>query len=314
MSKRTADSNKAVANAWKKEKELVGKGQGTRDWTPDQQKDILNKGKAYDDNGKAFEGQHMKSVEKYPEFQNDWENIQFLTREEHKEAHHGNWKNPTNWYYDPLTKQYTDYGEGKYIPCEIIKLSDPIMPYKDESNDLGKDDSEEKPSSNTEKKAIKAKVDPPIKTKSANTKLREDKPITPKKESVINKLGENIKEGTKFVGNKIKQAADFISENPEILLKVGEAIINIATATTYVDSENIENNNTTTNYDGFDFEDYIPSSSNSDDEIKSRKEPVTHESPREHIVPKHSQHYHTKKGLIEKEKAAYPRGKKKKKD
>ena len=38
----------------------------------------------------------MKSVEKYPEFQSDSKNIQFLTRKEHLEAHDGNWKKPTN--------------------------------------------------------------------------------------------------------------------------------------------------------------------------------------------------------------------------
>ena len=32
-------------------------GKGTREWTLQQQQDILDKGKAYDDNGKAFEGQ-----------------------------------------------------------------------------------------------------------------------------------------------------------------------------------------------------------------------------------------------------------------
>ena len=67
MSRRTAESNKAILAAWNKEQELVQEGKGTREWTYQQQKDILDKGKAYDENGVAFQGQHMKSVEKYPE-------------------------------------------------------------------------------------------------------------------------------------------------------------------------------------------------------------------------------------------------------
>ena len=68
MSRRTAESNKAILAAWNKEQELVQEGKGTREWTPQQQQDILEKGKAYDDNEKAFEGQHMKSAEMYPEY------------------------------------------------------------------------------------------------------------------------------------------------------------------------------------------------------------------------------------------------------
>ena len=129
MPRRTADANKAVLAAWEREQALVREGKGTRDWTPEQQKDILDpdRGKAYDDNGKAFEGQHMKSVEKYPEYQGNPDNIQFLTREEHINAHKGNWQNPTNWYYDPVTKQFFDFGENELIPCTIIYLNNPIL-------------------------------------------------------------------------------------------------------------------------------------------------------------------------------------------
>ncbi len=127
MSERTSKANNAIRLAWENERKLVMEGKGTRNWIPDQQKDILEYGKAYDENGKAFQGQHMKSVEKYPEFQGDPENIQFLTAQEHLEAHHGSWKNSTNWRYDPETKEYFDFGEEKYIPCPVIELSDPIV-------------------------------------------------------------------------------------------------------------------------------------------------------------------------------------------
>lgn len=127
MSRRTSEANKAILVAWNKEQELVREGEGTRDWTPEQQQDILDKGKAYDENARAFEGQHMKSAEKYPEYQGDPENIQFLTRAEHLEAHDGNWQNPTNWYFNPVTKEKLDFGDGSVIPCVIIQLTEPIV-------------------------------------------------------------------------------------------------------------------------------------------------------------------------------------------
>ena len=130
MSRRTSEANKAIRKAWQLEQERVLEGKGTRDWTPEQQQDIIDKGKAYDDDGKAFHGQHMKSAEKYPELQGDPDNIQFLTPKEHLDAHRGNWQNPTNWYYDPVTHEFNDFGEGMYIPCTVIDLSHPVVKIK----------------------------------------------------------------------------------------------------------------------------------------------------------------------------------------
>ena len=127
MSKRTSDASKAIRKAWQQEQERVLEGKGTRDWTPEQQQAIIEKGKAYDSDGKAFHGQHMKSAEKYPEFQGDPDNIQFLTQKEHLAAHRGKWQNPTNWYYDPVTYEFTYFGDGVFIPCTVIDLSYPII-------------------------------------------------------------------------------------------------------------------------------------------------------------------------------------------
>lgn len=123
MSHRTAEANKAIEEAWKKEQGYVSQGQGTRDWMPKQQKDILEKGKAYDERGKAYEGHHMKSVEAYPEYQGKPENIQFLSREEHKTAHNQNFQNSTNGHYDPGTGQTTQFEENSLEPCKAEKLS-----------------------------------------------------------------------------------------------------------------------------------------------------------------------------------------------
>ena len=142
MTRRTAEASKAIRAAWIKEQALVSEGKGTRDWTPEQQKEILELGKAYyhsdnpDDvnDGKAFEGHHMKSAEAYPEYQGDPDNIQFLSRSEHQEAHGGDYRNPTNGYFDPVTKITRDFGDNKYVPCEILKLSDPIVRLHDVGN------------------------------------------------------------------------------------------------------------------------------------------------------------------------------------
>ena len=66
-------------------------------------------------------------IEMYPEYQGDPGNIQFLTRSEHLEAHNGNWRNPTNWYFNPVTKEKFDFGDGPFIPCEVIHLPEPII-------------------------------------------------------------------------------------------------------------------------------------------------------------------------------------------
>lgn len=153
-----AQSNRAIALAWYKEQELVKQGKGTRDWTLEQQKDIIERGKAYDDDGKAFEGQHMKSVESYPEYQGNPDNIQFLTRDEHFAAHGGSWQNPTNWYYDPITKEKTIFEECELIPCKVIELCQPIIQEQaDESLDTNSQakcrEQPNIPESNSEKQA-----------------------------------------------------------------------------------------------------------------------------------------------------------------
>ncbi len=126
MSRRTADASKAIRLAWEKEQQRVLEGKGTRDWTKKQQQDIIDRGKAYDEDGKAFVGQHMKNVSTYPEYQGEPDNIQFLTYQEHFEAHKRNWHNPTNWYYNPDTKEYVNFREDEIIPCKVIELSNPI--------------------------------------------------------------------------------------------------------------------------------------------------------------------------------------------
>ena len=153
MARDIAKANRAIAEAWKREKELVKKGMGTRDWTSDQQKDILATGKVHDADGKAFEGHHMKCVSRYPDFQGEPDNIQFLSREEHIKAHGGKTQNPTNGYYDYLLEKTTvTFDEDTLIPIEpkplkeladevkeiMAKSEQPIEEAKEEQDEKGK--------------------------------------------------------------------------------------------------------------------------------------------------------------------------------
>ena len=57
------ESQNAVRKAWKQERERVQEGKGTRKWTLEQQKEILDRGSV-----RGYEGHHMKSVSLYPEY------------------------------------------------------------------------------------------------------------------------------------------------------------------------------------------------------------------------------------------------------
>lgn len=139
MSKRTSEANKAITQAWENEANLVRQGKGTRNWTVQQQNDILTKGKAYDENGKAFEGHHMKSAEAYPQFQGEPGNIQFLSRAEHFEAHDGNFQNATNGYFNHETGETKEFGDQPFQPCEPIDLTNPASQEIDSTYDVTDD-------------------------------------------------------------------------------------------------------------------------------------------------------------------------------
>lgn len=97
----------AVRNAWKEEKNRVSDGIGTRKWSENEQKELLEKGRV-----SGYEGHHMKSVKLYPEYAGDSKNIQFLTEDEHLYgAHKGDYHNLTNGYYDWDSKQMVEFGE-----------------------------------------------------------------------------------------------------------------------------------------------------------------------------------------------------------
>lgn len=299
MSRRTAESNKAILAAWNKEQELVQKGKGTREWTLEQQQDILEKGKAYDEDGVAFQGQHMKSAEMYPEYQGDPRNIQFLTRAEHLEAHDGNWRNPTNWYFNPVTKEKFDFGDGPFIPCEIIQLPEPIM-----KPSVIVETKEEILTEPIEK--VEAKETPKIKSKEETINA---KPINIPKPDIKQAGGfENT------VKQALKAVLDFSNRHPVLtgIVKVVSAV-GLAAAVDAVANGGQSNSG---NGSSDDYR-YTPSRNGSgsfnDDEVQvdiaDTYSSVERSSPEEHMVKGHGQHYHYKDGSVRwREKDPYTRG------
>lgn len=275
MSRRTAESSRAILAAWNKEQELVQEGKGTREWTPQQQQVILEKGKAYDDNGKAFEGQHMMSAEKYPKYQGEPGNIQFLTRAEHLEAHDGSWQNPTNWYYNPVTKEKFDFGGGPFIPCEITQLPEPIISLTEDSSKV--------------EDALKQSIEPSRKMYS-----KPEPPKTHKVQIEVPKKARNaLVKGLKSVGR-------FIVEHPTESLKIaGLAIGGVATAVSSIKGRSSGSTHRPTS-----------NSANSSvaEKIADIVEKASRSLPSENDVTGHKQRYHTKSGVIWKDKAPYHRG------
>lgn len=119
------DRQKAVREAWAREKSLCAQGKGTVDWSRAQQAELMSRGKV-----SGFEGQHMKSVSAYPEHAADPNNIQLLSHEDHLAAHNSGqeqsgYRSPTNGCYDPETGTMHSFGDGPPQAVEVIELSDP---------------------------------------------------------------------------------------------------------------------------------------------------------------------------------------------
>ena len=272
MSRRTSEASKAIREAWENEQKLVLKGKGTRDWTPEQQLSILDKGKAYDEDGKAFEGHHMKSAEAYPEYQGDAHNIQFLSRSEHQEAHGGNYQNATNGYYDFETKETRSFGEDIYKPCEIIELSNPVKLIA-ESVQIEKENSKE---SSTEG------------SPETNRNIDNNDSISNSNTSITNPTGihnHGFLESLKDFGYKI---ITFKERHPTATKLIKVSIAAGFGIAAYSGSKSIKgggssssSSSSSTEYDG---NDVSSSSSDNSDETQGINYPDERSSPKEHDV------------------------------
>jgi hypothetical protein len=98
--RRTPLADQAVELAWRFERAVLELGgKGTREWTIDQVNEILAYGKPSNHTGfvsDRFEGHHINNVANNPLQQGDPDNISFLTRKEHLDAHSGDWHTSTS--------------------------------------------------------------------------------------------------------------------------------------------------------------------------------------------------------------------------
>ena len=94
---------KGVELAWRRERDLVRRGRGTRPWTTKEQKQLLTTNRI-----RGYHGHHMLSVSKYPQYADHPNNVQFLSarkrNNEHLCAHRLHFRNPSEGRYNIRTK------------------------------------------------------------------------------------------------------------------------------------------------------------------------------------------------------------------
>lgn len=111
----------AVEKARANERDLVLQGKGTRNWSKAEQAEIIATGKC-----KGYQGHHKMSVKDHPEYAADPNNIQFLNKKEHLDAHKGDYKNDPKGHYSPETGRINRYADNKPHPEKVKKLSEPL--------------------------------------------------------------------------------------------------------------------------------------------------------------------------------------------
>ena len=103
--------SRAVRRAWKQEKHLVKNGlEGTVKWTKKERAELLRRGKV-----KGYQGHHVNSVKQSLKSNRSHligepDNIQFLKRQDHFDAHGGNWWNETTGKLLDRSKRYKQAG------------------------------------------------------------------------------------------------------------------------------------------------------------------------------------------------------------
>lgn len=195
------ERQKAVDEAWKFEVELVRRGKGTRQWTADEQKELLATGKV---NG--YYGHHMQSVKTNPENAGNKDNIQFLNYEEHiNGAHQGSTKNSTNGYYDPQTGQMHEFKDGKLVPIIPMELEQQAFESVEERENTYRQGMVDRYSANLDKKlanyqkSLEQRDDLTDEEKSAKYKERTLKYEADKREYQVSMFSKTIEE-TNFGG------------------------------------------------------------------------------------------------------------------
>ena len=233
----------------------------------------------------------MKSAEMYPEYQGDPGNIQFLTRAERLEAHNGNWRNPTNWYFNPLTKEKIDFGDGPFIPCEIIQLQEPVVTVPNDDSSFKEQKSEENIQSDKPEYVL-------------NQNKEVDK-ITDKKPNTVGSLKVQAPKKSNLFVRGLKSVGRFIVEHPAESLEIAGVVIGGASKSiSYFrrSGSSISAHRTIPQNDS------NSTSSGIAEKAADIVELTNRSMPGENDVSGHRQRYYTKDGVIWKDKAPYHRG------
>lgn len=252
----------------------------------------------------------MKSVNQYPEYADNPDNIQFLTKNEHLEAHKGNWKNPTNWNYNPVTKVFHEFGEDELIPCDIVDLSDPIvaalLTEKTERKVEEGRTAEEKTATQLNSPEPNDVGYKPTKEKTVNKSIGAESAPKLSNTTKVPKSENGFIKGLKVVGR-------FIVQHPAETIKIaGVVAMGLAQR---ISSIRGQDNRTNSEISPSDFgakrSSDVPHKSDMASTIADIVEKANRSSPREHEVPGHKQRYHTKDGIVWRDKDTYSRGGKK---
>jgi hypothetical protein len=105
---------KAEVEVWELEAELVKKGKGSRQWTLDEQEELLSYGTIVD-----YEPHHLASSFLRPQYAGNVQNVQLLTSSEHLKAHKGNWMHSSNGYFNPETSKIEPFGDNPPKRIEV---------------------------------------------------------------------------------------------------------------------------------------------------------------------------------------------------
>lgn len=146
--------DEAIIGAWDNERDLIKQGKGTYNWSIEQQKIILasepGTKPSFAELNQQFPGHHMVNAADHPEYAGLSENIQFLegsafvSGTEHRAAHNGNPRNPTDHYYETITDmryKFTSRGVDDGFPpvFQLTEVCDDVLEMDSYKQALRKD-------------------------------------------------------------------------------------------------------------------------------------------------------------------------------
>lgn len=115
----TSYRNNGVGLAWRYERaEIEMGGSGSGNWTDTQRQEIINSGKV-----RGSEGHHINSVKAHPDQQANPDNIEFVRdRDEHRQRHDGDFKNPTEGEFVDRNKRLEDTNNERVFKNELTGI------------------------------------------------------------------------------------------------------------------------------------------------------------------------------------------------